>query len=247
MSGLRAAQLADAAACALPLAMALASGTPTLALPRRRERGQTEFGTNTFHHTASISGLRKDTISLTQGPVRLPLPLAGEGWGGGLSASEAMMAEKKEPTWKVSTKLRSNARALRKNSTDAERILWSELRDHRLNGASFRRQVPIGSYIADFICHAAKLVIELDGGQHFSDRSEAADAARSAVIEAKGFQVLRFSNYDVMTNRAGVLETIATAVAERAPSPTLPHKGGGSGASGANLPKNTSNTRGSQP
>jgi very-short-patch-repair endonuclease len=134
------------------------------------------------------------------------------------------MADKKEPTWKISSRLRSNARALRKNSTDAERILWSELRDHRLNGASFRRQVPIGNYIADFICHAAKLVIELDGGQHFSDRSEAADAARSAVIEAKGLQVLRFGNHDVMTNRAGVLETIAAAVAERAPTLTLPRK-----------------------
>jgi very-short-patch-repair endonuclease len=134
------------------------------------------------------------------------------------------MAENKDPTWKVPTKLRSNARALRKNSTDAERILWSELRDHRLQGFGFRRQVPIGSYVADFICHAARLVIELDGGQHFSDQSEAADAARSAVIEAKGFQVLRFGNHDVMTNRAGVLETIAAAIAERAPTLTLPRK-----------------------
>jgi very-short-patch-repair endonuclease len=134
------------------------------------------------------------------------------------------MAENKDPTWRVPSKLRSNARALRKNSTDAERILWSELRDHRLQGFGFRRQVPIGSYIADFISHAAKLVIELDGGQHFSDQSEAADAARSAVIEAKGFQVLRFGNHDVTTNRAGVLETIAAAVAERAPTLTLPRK-----------------------
>ncbi len=136
------------------------------------------------------------------------------------------MAEQKSPTWKVSSRLRSNARSLRKNSTDAERILWSELRDHRLNGAGFRRQVPIESYIADFMCHAARLVIELDGGQHFSDRSEQADAARTAAIEAKGFQVLRFNNSDVMTNRAGVLETIATAVAARAPTLTLPRKRG---------------------
>jgi very-short-patch-repair endonuclease len=134
------------------------------------------------------------------------------------------MDEPKSPTWKVPSKLRSNARALRKNSTDAERILWSELRDHRLNGAGFRRQVPIHNYIADFICHAAKLVIELDSGQHFSDQAELADATRSAVIESKGFQVLRFSNHDVMTNRAGVLETIATAIAERAPTLTLPRK-----------------------
>jgi very-short-patch-repair endonuclease len=132
------------------------------------------------------------------------------------------MADEKK--WKVPSKLRSNARALRKNSTDAERILWSELRDHRLNGAGFRRQVPIGNYIADFICHAARLVIELDGGQHFSDRAEQADATRSAAIEAQGFHVLRFSNHDVMTNRGGVLETIAAAVAERAPTPTLPRK-----------------------
>jgi very-short-patch-repair endonuclease len=134
------------------------------------------------------------------------------------------MAEQKSPTWKVSSKLRANARALRRNSTDAERILWSELRDHRLGGAGFRRQVPIEHYVADFICHAAKLVTELDGSQHFSDQAEQADAARSAVIEARGFEVLRFSNHDVMTNRAGVLETIAAAVAERAPTLTLPRK-----------------------
>ncbi|MDO9298185.1 endonuclease domain-containing protein [Bradyrhizobium sp.] len=134
------------------------------------------------------------------------------------------MAEEKTPTWKVPAKLRTNARALRKNSTDAERVLWSELRDHRLNGVGFRRQVPIDNYIADFMCHAARLVIELDGGQHFSGRGEQADAARSAVIEAKGFRVLRFSNHDVMTNRVGVLETIAAAIAERAPTLTLPRK-----------------------
>jgi very-short-patch-repair endonuclease len=82
---------------------------------------------------------------------------------------------------------------------------------------AFRRQVPIENYIADFVCHAAGLVIELDGGQHFSDEAEQADARRSAVIAAKGFQVLRFNNHDVMTNRRGVLETIATALAARAP------------------------------
>ena len=134
------------------------------------------------------------------------------------------MDEDKTPNWKVSPKLRSNARSLRRNSTDAERILWSQLRDHRLNGASFRRQVPIQNYVADFICHAAKLAIELDGGQHFSDQAEQADAARSAVIEALGFKVLRFCNHDVTTNRAGVLETIAVAVAERAPTLALPRK-----------------------
>jgi very-short-patch-repair endonuclease len=134
--------------------------------------------------------------------------------------------EEKKPSWNVPSKLRSNARALRKNSTEPERLLWSELRDHRLSGAGFRRQVPIENYVADFVCHAARLVIELDGGQHFSDPAERADARRSAAIEAKGFRVLRFSNHDVMTNRTGVLEAIATAVAEAAPTPTLPRKRG---------------------
>ena len=94
-----------------------------------------------------------------------------------------------KPIWKVSSAFRANARALRRTSTDAERILWSELRDHRLQGVGFRRQVPIDHCIADFVCHSAKLVIEIDGRQHFSDDGERADVQRSAVIEAKGFKV----------------------------------------------------------
>ena len=136
------------------------------------------------------------------------------------------MVDPEHPSWTVPDQLRANARALRHNSTDAERILWSDLRGNRLNGASFRRQVPIERYIADFVCHAAKLVSELDGGQHFSDQGERADRQRSAVIEAKGFNVLRFGNHEVMTNRAGVLDAIAAAVAERAPTLTLPRKRG---------------------
>ncbi|MFK4511778.1 very-short-patch-repair endonuclease [Bradyrhizobium daqingense] len=167
---------------------------------------------------------RMDTYSPFTRQVGLPPPPAGEGWGEGFSAMGLPMVDPKHPDWKISPKLRANARALRRDSTDAERILWSELRAARLNGASFRRQVPIDRYIADFICHAAKLVIELDGGQHFSDEGERADARRSAALEAKGFKVLRFSNLDVMTNRGGVLETIATTIAERAPTPALPRK-----------------------
>ena len=213
MSGLR--ELTSGSA--LPsLTTTFAERAPTLTLPRKREREWISFGATSFCHM--------DTNPLSARPVGLPLPLAGEGWGGGLSAREVSMAEPKDPTWNVSSKLRSNARALRKNSTDAERLLWAALRDHRMNGAGFRRQVPIKNYIADFVCHAAKLVIELDGGQHFSDQAEKKDAARSAVIEAQGFKVLRFSNQDVMTNRTGVLETIAAAVAERAPTLTLPRK-----------------------
>ena len=190
---------------------------PTLTLPRERERESTAFVASSSQHV-------ENTITPSARQVGLPLPLAGEGWGGGLSASEVSMDEPKDPSWKVSSSLRSKARELRKKSTDAERILWSELRDHKLNGIGFRRQVPIKNYIADFACHSAKLVVELDGGQHFSDQSERADAARTAVIEARGFRVLRFSNDEMMTNRAGVLETIAAAVAERTPTRTPSRK-----------------------
>ena len=77
--------------------------------------------------------------------------------------------------------------------------------------------MPIEGYIADFVCHTARLVIELDGGQHFSDDQEQADGARTAVIEGRGFRVIRFSNLDVITNRAGVLETIVAALASVRP------------------------------
>jgi len=148
-----------------------------------------------------------------------PPPLAGEGREGASSPS---------PEWRVKPKTRVRARALRQDLTKAERTIWYGLRAHRLEGASFRRQTPIGPYIADFVSHAAKLVIEIDGGQHFEEGHEARDKRRDAFLAAKGFRVLRFSNHDVMTNRVGVLETIAAAVREaRAPSLPSPASGGG--------------------
>jgi very-short-patch-repair endonuclease len=196
---------------------------PTLTLPRKRERERTNTGAA---HLSKSAPIRYHGVisSLSIRQSVLPLPLAGEGWGGGMRDLEIAMDDPKRPTWKVRSKLRSNARILRKNSTDAERLLWSKLRDHRLIGVSFRRQVPIGNYIADFVCHAVKLVIELDGGQHFSDGQEAADARRSGIIEAKGFRVLRFGNHDIMTNCVGVLETIVATIKASAPTLTLPRK-----------------------
>ena len=105
---------------------------------------------------------------------------------------------------------RDTARTLRRNATDAERIMWRLLRDRRLSGIKFRRQVPIGPFVADFASIERRLVVELDGGQH-SDNS--ADASRDAFLAANGWRVLRFWNNDVMQNRAGVLETIVRAVA----------------------------------
>jgi len=98
------------------------------------------------------------------------------------------------------------ARGLRKRMTDAERVLWRALRE-TLPERHWRKQVPLGPYFADFASHSARLVIELDGGQHESAR--AYDAERTTFLEAEGFQVLRFWNNDVLSNTIGVLERIA--------------------------------------
>ncbi|HEY5965824.1 MAG TPA: endonuclease domain-containing protein [Xanthobacteraceae bacterium] len=131
----------------------------------------------------------------------------------------------KQPAWHVSGKMRTRARSLSRASTDVERLIWNALRAHRMNGASFRRQTPIGPYIADFVCHAAMLIVELDGGQHFEAENMKRDARRDAFLTSKGYRVLRFNNHGVMTNKEGVLETIAAALVA-APSPTLPRKRG---------------------
>src|ERR1700721_450988 len=108
-----------------------------------------------------------------------------------------MSDSSKNPTWQVPTKLRVRARALRRSMTDAERIIWYAVRAHRLNGASFRRQTPIGPFIVDFVCHEARLTIEVDGGQHFESENEKRDARRDRFLASKGYRVLRFSNHDV--------------------------------------------------
>ena len=108
----------------------------------------------------------------------------------------------------------SVARALRRNPTDAEQRLWSRLRRRQLDGWRFRRQAPLGPYVVDFACPAARLVIEVDGDQH-SWRAEQ-DAARTSWPEANGFQVLRFWNDEVLASTDGVLQTIRRALRERA-------------------------------
>jgi very-short-patch-repair endonuclease len=129
------------------------------------------------------------------------------------------------PHWRVSTKQRTRARALRRNTTDAERIIWNSLRAKRLAQVNFRRQTPIGPYIVDFVCHEAQLIVEIDGGQHFESQHEKRDARRDAFLATQGYRVIRFSNLDVMSNRYGVLESIAAAVVDSL-SPPLPRKRG---------------------
>ncbi len=138
-----------------------------------------------------------------------------------------MVDKNQKPKWRVSDKLRNNARALRRDMTEAERIIWYNVRAHRFLGAGFRRQTPIGPYVVDFVSHAAKLIIEVDGGQHFEPENIVRDARRDAFLTAQGYRVLRFNNLDAMKNKAGVLETIAAALGgSEAPSLTLPLKRG---------------------
>ena len=104
--------------------------------------------------------------------------------------------------------------------------MWYGLRAHRLNGAGFRRQTPIGPYIVDFASHSRKLVIEVDGAQHYDHDQMKRDARRDAFLLAKGFRVLRFNNNDVIANREGVLSLVAEIV-DSAPSLPSPASGGG--------------------
>jgi very-short-patch-repair endonuclease len=103
------------------------------------------------------------------------------------------------------------ARRLRGNMTDAERVLWRALRE-AFPAWHWRKQVQLGPYFADFLSHSAKLVIELDGGQHAITRSY--DEVRTRFIEARGFSMLRFWNSDALSNTDGVLQTIGQRLSE---------------------------------
>jgi very-short-patch-repair endonuclease len=111
--------------------------------------------------------------------------------------------------------------------TDAEKRIWSRLRAHRFLGVSFRRQFPIGPYVVDFVGLEARLIIEIDGGQHAAAEIQR-DQKRDAWLRSQGFIMLRFWNNDVIKNLSGVLEQIAEALRQAVPpSLTLPRKGGG--------------------
>lgn len=116
------------------------------------------------------------------------------------------------------TEALSRVRQMRRSPTEAERLIRNAVRSRRLGGFKFRRQVWIGSYIADFFCAEAKLVVELDGSQH-SD-ADAYDTRRDASLAEAGYRTLRFWNNDVTGNLDGVLETILSACGARLPSPS---------------------------
>ncbi len=117
-----------------------------------------------------------------------------------------IQTETMNPSTRIRPSTNRNARNLRRNLTDAERALWRHLRQRQVAGLKFRRQHPIGRYILDFVCLEARVVIELDGGQH-ADR-HGADQERTAWLEARGYRVLRFWNTEVLENPEGVMEVI---------------------------------------
>lgn len=122
----------------------------------------------------------------------------------------------------------TNARALRKSMTDAERRLWYHLRAGRL-GVHFRRQAPIGPYIVDFAAIAHRLVVEIDGGQHAEPDQAGYDARRTADLERLGFRVLRFWNNEVLGHTEVVAEQIWEALGQPPLSPRPPPPGGEGG------------------
>ena len=110
------------------------------------------------------------------------------------------------------------AKLLRHEMTDAERVLWREVRAHRFAGFKFKRQEPLGLYVVDFVCYEAKLIIELDGGQHAEQQE--ADVERTRWLESRGFRVVRFWNNDVLANIAGVMQEIEKEITPPSPRPS---------------------------
>jgi len=100
------------------------------------------------------------------------------------------------------------ARQLRRTATDSERRMWRALRMLKHHGFHFRRQAPIGRYVADFACHSAKIIIELDGSQHAEPKAVVHDRERTVFLESRGYRVLRFSSFDAMSNCDGIADYI---------------------------------------
>jgi very-short-patch-repair endonuclease len=115
-------------------------------------------------------------------------------------------------------------KSLRKRPTDAEQLLWKNLRMKQLEGLKFRRQQPIDHYIVDFVCFENRIIIEVDGGQHASDNNK--DRERDSYLQKLGFKVLRFWNNDVFQNTTGVLEVIRENCLSHPPLNPLPSREG---------------------
>ncbi len=154
---------------------------------------------------------------------------AGEGQGEGPPSAQAgslsLMLER--------------CRILRRQATDAERLLWRLLRDRQLAGAKFRRQHPIPPFILDFYCEEERLAVELDGGQHYTERGQQYDRERASALAGHGIRVLRFGNHEILAQTEGVIEALWREVtgtsAEAFPSPCPSPQGEGTQASAGPL------------
>ena len=140
-------------------------------------------------------------------PRTSPSPPAGEG-----------AERQRRETGEGARSLTKAARKLRSQMTDAERKLWFALKDRRFQSFKFRRQVPIGPYVADFLTDESRLVVEMDGGQH---ADSARDAERDRWLAENDFRIVRFWNNDVLSNLEGVLTALTTELHD-SPHPTSP-------------------------
>ena len=149
-------------------------------------------------------------------------PKGGEGRGEGVPATSKRPAGKT----RIPGKPLERARELRQRSTDSERRLWHWLRNRQIDGVKFRRQVPLGAYVVDFLAADHRLVVEIDGGQHASQQDY--DRRRTAWLEAQGYRVIRFWSNEVLANTEGVIAAIGAALKLRPPHPDpLPPAGRG--------------------
>ena len=114
-------------------------------------------------------------------------------------------------------KLTGRARQLRRDSTEAEQILWGALRNRQLGGYKFRRQTPIGRYIVDFVCKERRLIVEMDGSQHLEEGVY--DRVRTEFLESLGYRVLRIWNYEALSDLESVADAILLELERGGPSP----------------------------
>ena len=111
------------------------------------------------------------------------------------------------------------ARKLRRQPTPFEVRFWRLIHPIRQAGWHFRKQAPVGRYVVDFVCHQAKLIVEIDGDSHYSDGGIARDAVRAAFLEGEGYRLLRFSNLEVMQNEEAVYLAVVEALSASGPTP----------------------------
>jgi very-short-patch-repair endonuclease len=161
-------------------------------------------------HTFTVSGIRRGWAQTAR---RTPAsPPRGEGGPKGRMRGWRSMRNANKSLTKRTPKATSLARQLRQDETDAEFRLWTDLRNRRLNGYKFSRQIPLCPYVADFVCRQMSLIVEVDGSQHAEND---ADMRRTDWLNREGYSVLRFWNTEVLTEPHSVLETILAVLEGR--------------------------------